>query len=61
MQSVFEKLKKFQIESYEKNGGTYDGTLMKIAIKEGEEHLSYIGLLILEPDLDCNLRKIKMR
>ena len=52
LKNVYSNLKEFQIHNYESTGGNYgSGWLIKIPIKEGEEHLEKIGLLLLEPDL----------
>lgn len=52
---IYKRLKEFQISFYESTGGNYGGWLMKVPIKEGEEHLNKIGLLLIYPDLEKNL------
>lgn len=60
LNNVYSKLKEFQIQNYESTGGNYgSGWVIKIPIKEGEEHLEKIGLLLLEPDLNKNLEKMR--
>lgn len=60
LKNVYSKLKEFQIQNYESTGGNYgSGWVIKIPIKEGEEHLEKIGLLLLEPDLNKNLEKMR--
>jgi hypothetical protein len=62
LKKVYSDFKEFQIENYESTGGNYGtGWLIKIPIKEGEEHLEKIGILLLHPDLKKNLELIEMR
>lgn len=59
LKNVYAALKAFQIECYESTGGNYGaGWMLKIPIKEGEEHLEKIGILLLYPDLKKNLDTI---
>lgn len=60
LKNVYLKLKEFKIQNYESTGGNYgSGWVIKIPIKEGEEHLVNIGLLLLEPELNKNLEKMR--
>ncbi len=60
LKNVYSKLKEFQIQNYESTGGNYGASrVISIPIKKGEEHLEKIGLLLLEPDLNKNLEKIR--
>jgi len=60
LKNVYSKLKEFQIQNYESTGGNYgSGRVIKIPIKEGEEHWDKIGLLLLEPNLNKNLEKMR--
>lgn len=56
LENIFSAMKAFQIENYENTGGTYGGCIIHIPIKEGEEHLEKIGLLLLYPDLEENMK-----
>ena len=56
LKKVYSELKEFQIENYESTGGNYGaGWVIKIPVKEGEEHLEKIGILLLYPNLKKNL------
>lgn len=55
LEKVFSDLKEFEIENYEKNGGSYGTHIMKVGIEEGKEHLRYISILLIESNLDENI------
>lgn len=56
LRKVYSDLKDFQIERYESTGGNYGvGWVTKIPMKNGEEHLEKIGILLLYPCLKKNL------
>jgi len=56
-----EDMIKFRMHLYEKTGGVYGPSLIKIPAKEKELYLKYVEILILEPSIKANLLKLKMR
>lgn len=61
LEGVYNKLNEFQIEYYEKSGGTYGiGWHFNVPLKEGEEHLRYINLILLYPKLESNLKLLEI-
>jgi len=62
LEEVFEMFKNFKVEVFESTGGKYAaGFKSRITLKEGNEHLQYIGLLLIHPDLKANLDLVKIR
>jgi hypothetical protein len=62
LEKVYAQLKEFNINNYESTGGSYgSGWVMKVSIKEGEEHLEKIGILLLHPNLNTNLELIEQQ
>ncbi len=59
LRPVYQAFKDFQITLYEENGGDYGAWIHKVVSKEDNRNLQYLSLLLLEPTLEENLKRLK--